>query len=210
MLFSFMPKLDGTHLPERLEKRLADLRSDKEVVKRDLEALLSDEQVAAMNAAWTEQQVLRTVKRARDKEEERALGWKSKREVHIEAYEQALAAAQDGELEALLERMNKSEVRAAKIYLSSYFAARDENKDAYQADLAAKNALKRAHLGQVERKKRNTRDEEVRAMEDAIRAQIRKKMTPDELEQIEMSEEHERAANKGGQRTAAKAGKGGK
>jgi hypothetical protein len=35
-------------------------------------------------------------------------------------------------------------------------------------------------------------------------------MTPDELEQIEMSEEHERAANKGGQRTAAKAGKGGK
>jgi hypothetical protein len=202
-----MPKLDGTHLPERLEQRLADLRSDKVVAKRDLEALLSDEQVAAMNAAWAEQQALRTVKRARDKQEERALGWKSKREVHIEAYEQALAAAQDGELEALLERMNKSEVRAAKIYLSTYFAARDENKDAYQADLAAKNALKRAHLGQVERKKRNTRDEEVRAMEDAIRAQIRKKMTPDELEQIEMSEEHERAANKDGQRTGAKAGK---
>ena len=60
MLFSFMPKLDGTHLPERLKQRLADLRSDN-VSKRDLEALLNAEQVAAMNAAWTEQQALRTV-----------------------------------------------------------------------------------------------------------------------------------------------------
>jgi hypothetical protein len=202
-----MPKLDGTHLPERIEQRLADLSSDKAVAKRDLEALLSDEQIAAMNTAWAEQQALRKVKRARDKQEELELGWKSKREIHIEAYEQALRQALDQMLEALQGRMKKDEVRAAKIYLSSYFAARDENKDAYQADLAAKNALKRAHLGQVERKKRNTRDEEVRAMEDAIRAQIRKKMTPDELEQIEMSEEHERAANKGGQRTWTKAGK---
>ena len=53
MLFSFMPKLDGTHLPERLKQRLADLRSDKDVSKRDLEALLNAEQVAAMNAAYT-------------------------------------------------------------------------------------------------------------------------------------------------------------
>jgi len=33
-------------------------------------------------------------------------------------------------------------------------------------------------------------------MEDAIRAQIRKNMTPDELEQIEMSEEYDRAKKK--------------
>ena len=45
-----MPKLDGTHLPERLEQRLADLKEGKEVAIRDVKALLSDEQIAAMDA----------------------------------------------------------------------------------------------------------------------------------------------------------------
>ncbi len=47
-----MPKLDGTHLPERLAERLADLKADKEVAARDVKALLSDDQIAAMEAAW--------------------------------------------------------------------------------------------------------------------------------------------------------------
>ena len=84
-----MPKLDGTHLPQRLADRLADLVAGKEVAKRDIEALLNDEQKAAMDAAWQHQQALRKVKRARTKEEVRELGWKTKREIHIEAYENA-------------------------------------------------------------------------------------------------------------------------
>jgi hypothetical protein len=82
-----MPKLDGTHLPERLAERLADLKADKEVAARDVKALLNDEQIAKMDAAWKEQQALRKVKRARTKEEERELGWKTKREIYIETYE---------------------------------------------------------------------------------------------------------------------------
>ena len=51
-----MPKLNGTHWPERLAERLADLKADKEVAARDIKALLTDEQIAEMEAAWAEQQ----------------------------------------------------------------------------------------------------------------------------------------------------------
>jgi hypothetical protein len=202
-----MPKLDGTHLPDRLATRLADLKTDKEVAARDVKALLSDAQVAAMDAAWEEQQALRKVKRARTKEEEKELGWKTKREIYIEAYEKALIEANADVGDAYGERLEKAEVRAARIYLDTYFAARDEDKESYQAHLAANNELKRAHLAKVETERMNARDKEIREMEEAIRAEIRKNMTPEELEQLEMLEEHEKALAKGRGRAGGGAGK---
>ena len=202
-----MPKLDGTHLPQRLADRLADLVAGKEVAKRDIEALLNDEQKAAMDAAWQHQQALRKVKRARTKEEERELGWKTKREIHIEAYENAVKEAEEDVGDAFEDRLRKAEVRAAKIYLDTFFKARDEGKETYQAHLAANNELKRAHLERVENERTNARDKEVWAMEDAIRAEIRKNMTPEQLEQLEMLEEHERATANGKAKTRGRAGK---
>lgn len=205
-----MPKLDGTHLPDRLAQRLADLKADKEVAARDVKALLSDEQITAMDAAWEEQQALRKVKRARTKEEERELGWKTKREIYIEAYENALSEANEDIGDALDERLERAEVRAARIYLDTYFAARDEGKEAYQAHLAANNELKRAHLAKVDVAQTDAmtrRRDELDAMEDAIRAEIRKKMTPEELEQLEMLEEHERELAKGRGKAGGRAGK---
>ena len=194
-----MPKLDGTHLPERLSERLADLKAGDEVAVRDVKALLSDEQIAAMDEAWIEQQALRKTKRARTKEEEQELGWKTKREIYIEAYERALDESSAGLLEAYEERLYKLEVRAAKIYLDTYFAARDEGKEAYQAHMAAKNELKRAHLARVENSETDAMSRrylEMEAMEDAIRTEIRKNMTSDELEQFELLEEYEQALKK--------------
>ncbi len=202
-----MPKLDGTHLPDRLATRLAELKTDKEVAARDVKALLSDEQIAEMDAAWEEQQALRKAKRARTKEEERELGWKTKREIYIEAYEKALIEANADVGDAYGERLEKAEVRAARIYLDTYFAARDEGKESYQAHLAANNELKRAHLAKVETEKMNARDKEIREMEDAIRAQIRKNMTPEELEQLEMLEEHERGEVNGRGKTRGRSEK---
>ena len=202
-----MPKLDGTHLPQRLADRLADLVAGKEVAKRDIEALLNDEQIAAMDAAWTEQQALRKVKRARTKEEVRELGWKTKREIHIEAYENAVKEAEEDVGDAFEDRLRKAEVRAAKIYLDTFFKARDEGKETYQAHLAANNELKRAHLAKVENQQVMARDKEVWAMEDAIRAEIRKNMTPEQLEQLEMLKEHEKAVAKDRGKTGGRAGK---
>lgn len=205
-----MPKLDGTHLPQRLAERLADLKADKEVAARDVKALLSDEQIAEMDEAWEWQQSLRKIKRARTKEEERELGWKTKREIYIDAYEKALSEANEDIGDALDERLERAEVRAARIYLDTYFAARDEGKEAYQAHLAANNELKRAHLAKVDVAQTDAmtrRRDELDAMEDAIRAEIRKKKTPEELEQLEMLEEHERELAKGRGKAGGRAGK---
>lgn len=197
-----MPKLDGTHLPERLRTRLDALKAGEEVAARDIRALLSHEQIDAMDAAWDEQQALRK-KKAKTKEEEKELGRKTKREIHIEAYEQALQVAEGEVLAALKDRIKKNEMRAARIYLDGYCKALEEGKDRYQAETVANNDLKRAHLSKVGNVLGNMRDKEVRAMEDAIRAEMRKNMTADELEQLEAMEEHEKVlvknrANAGG------------
>ena len=99
-----MPKLDGTQIAERLQGRLEELRRGEDVAARDLRALLTTEQQAAMDAAWAEQQVLRKQKRARTKEEEAALGWKTKRDIHIAALDSALREAQDAEVAACVFR----------------------------------------------------------------------------------------------------------
>lgn len=191
-----MPKLDGTHMPERLAKRLADLEAGKEVGPKDITALLNDEQIAAMHAAWEEHLKQRGGKRPRTKAEKQQLGWKSKRDIHIEAYKKALAAADAGLADALAERHDRSESRAAKIYLDGYFAAQDEGSDRHQAHAAANNKLKQAHLAKVENERISARDRDVRAMEDALRAEMRKKLTAQELEQLELLEEHEAAVRK--------------
>jgi hypothetical protein len=137
-----MPKLDGTHIEGRLRERLEKLRSGEEVAKREIEALLSDRQIDAMDAAWAEQQQLRKQKRARTKEEEIALGWKTKREIQIEAYERAIAQADMAMLETLEGLQRKAEVRQARIYLDSYFKATKEGKTASHIIWIFEEALK--------------------------------------------------------------------
>lgn len=198
-----MPKLDGTHIAERLNERLEKLRSGEEVAKREIEALLTDEQVAAMNAAWEAQQELRKQKRARTKEEEAAMGWKTKREIQIEAYERAIAQA-DAAMFATLEGLQrKAEVRQARIYLDSYFKATKEGKTPDVARNLANNDLTRAGLKRVDGQVvgyQSKRDRDVWEMEQQILERIRSEMTPEELEQLELAEEHEKALREKGKK----------
>lgn len=200
-----MPKLDGTHLPQRLAERLADLRAGKEVAVRDLKALLNDEQIAEMEAAWEEQQLLRKQKRARTKEEEAALGWKTKRDIHIEAYERAVAAANDG----LLEEFERLQLEATKRQMRIYFETMDEAiKDGKQKRVAenlANNALTQAGLRRMDGQKIGTegltrRDKKIRAMEDAILKKAVSEMDDYEREQYELSQEHEKALREKGKK----------
>jgi hypothetical protein len=196
-----MPKLDGTHLPQRLAERLADLKADKEVAVRDVKALLSDEQNSAMDMAWAKQQALRKVKRARTKDEERELGWKTKREIYIDAYEKAFKEAKDGVLKEL-ERLQREAVkRQMRIYFETLDKALKEGKEKRVAENLANNALTRAKLNRLDGQKIETegltrRDREIREMEDALRDSFKKNMTEDELEQLKMSEQHDKAAMK--------------
>ena len=166
-----MPKLDLTHIAERLQERLTDLKAGKEVAAREIRALLNDEQLIAMDAAWAEQQELRKKKKARTKEAELALGWKSKREIHIEAYENALNEAGDLQVGAWKKKLRDAEIRQARIYFESYGKAIDKGKDAITAKNIANNDLTRAGLNRLDHEtvsRFSKRDKEVNKMEDAL------------------------------------------
>lgn len=193
-----MPKLDGTHLPQRLAERLADLRSGKEVAARDIKALLNDEQVAAMDAAWEQQQLLRKGKRARSKEEELELGWKSKREIHIAAYEAALREVADEEVEAWKKKIRDADARQARTYFDTLGKELKDGKDLQTAKNKANNDLTRAGLRRLDGQLLGTqgltkRDREIRAMEDAILQKAESELNDDEREQLELLREHEKA-----------------
>jgi hypothetical protein len=202
MLF-FMPKLDGTHLPQRLAERLADLKADKEVAARDVKALLSEKQIVAMDAAWTEQQALRKAKRARTKEEEQELGWKTKREIYIEAYEKAFNEASDGVLEELERLQLEATKRQMRIYFETLNEALKEGKEKRVAENLANNALTRAGLRRMDGQKvgiegLSRRDREIREMEDAILKKAVSEMDEYEREQYELSQEYEKALREKG------------
>lgn len=191
-----MPALDGTQIADRLKQRLEKLRNGEEVAARDIRVLLSDEQVAAMDAAWAEQQELRKQKRARTKEEEAALGWKSKREIQIEAYERAIAEADNGMSETMEQLQRDAQVRQARIYLDSYSKAVKDGKSIDVARNLANNDLTRAGLRRLDGQvvgHQNKRDREVWEMEQQILQRARSEMTTEELEQVELAEEYEKA-----------------
>jgi hypothetical protein len=188
-----VPKLEATHLPPRISARLADLKAGKAVSIRDIKALLSDEQIAAMEAAWQEQQELRKEKKAKTKEEEKELGWKSKRDIYIETYERASADSEKNLLAELKKKIKEVEVKAAKTYLDAFFEAKSEDKEYFQADAAGRNALTRAGfvVDPISQKlKAKLKDDLL--MEKKLEKIIKAKMTKEELEQYELLQEHER------------------
>ena len=128
---------------------------------------------------------------------------KLKREIQIEAYERAIAEADDGMLDTLEELQRKAQVRQAGIYLDTYFKATNEGKSKYVAENLANNDLTRAGLQRVDGKNtrfRDDRDKEVWEMEQQILQKARSEMTPEELEQLEIWEEHEKALREKGKK----------
>lgn len=193
-----MPKLDGTQIAERLKGRLEELRRGEEVAARDLRALLTTDQAAAMDAAWAEQQELRKKKRARTKEEETAFGWKSKREIHIAALQSALATAQDAELAAWEQRGQDVELRQARVFFNELGKQLDANADVQTAKTRANNALTRGGLRRLDgaaigTQGLNARDRAIREMEDALLAKAESELNDDEREQLELLREHEKS-----------------
>jgi len=195
-----MPKLDGTQIADRLAQRLAELREGKAVARRKLCALLSQQQIDAMDAAWAEQQLLRAVEPApRTSAQQAALGWKTKRQVHIDAYEQALAAASDGMLDTLAALQRQAQVRQARIFMQTYAQARKNGKREEVARNQANNELTRSKLTRVDGKKtqfKDRRGREVWVMEQAILARTHSKMTEEEREQMDMTVAHEKTQRK--------------
>lgn len=191
-----MPKLDGTHITERLKERIAKLKNGEEVAARDLRALLTEEQTAALDAAKKAQQELKKAKRARTKEEEKALGWKSIREIHIEALEAALKEAEDDELDAWEKRLRDAEIRQARIYFETLDKEMTAGKDLQTAKNKANNDLTRAGLRRLDGQivgHLNKRDKEISELEAALIQQATDELDDYEKEQLELLKAHNKA-----------------
>ena len=191
-----MPKLNGTHIVERLRKRIVELEAGEEVAAKDIRVLLTDEQNAALDAAWAEQERLRKGKRIRNEAERQALGIKSKRELRIAAFKSALEQAEDNEIGAWEAKLRAAEVRQARVYFDALNAAKASGKDKWAAENWANNELTRAGLRRMDGQDvryLSKRDKEVNEMEDALKAKIRANLTAAELEQVALSEQHDAA-----------------
>ncbi|MFN5098084.1 hypothetical protein [Limnohabitans sp.] len=193
-----MPKLDGTHILERLTKRIEQLEAGDEIADKEIRSLLNDAQRAELDSAWEQQQQLRKNKRARTEQEQQELGWKSKRQVRIEVLKAALATAWDG-IEKEFERLqNQAEIRGAKIYFDTLNQALKDGKDNRVAENLANNAMTRAGLKRMDGQLIGTqgltpRDREIRAMEDAILKRVVSEMDDYEREQYELSQAYDKA-----------------
>ena len=149
-----MPKIDGTHILQRLTERLAQLEDGEEIAAKEIRSLLTPEQQQELEEAWKEQQELRKAKRARTVEEEKELGWKSKREVRIEVFKRALKAADEGvdkEFERLQAEATK---RQLKIYFNALEEAKKLGKDKTEAENYANNELTRNKLSRMDSRER--------------------------------------------------------
>jgi hypothetical protein len=192
-----MPKLNDTHLPDRLREAIKQLEAGVEVEAKKNKTLLNATQQKALEDAWLIQQALRKQhKPPKTEEEKKKIGWKDKREVRIEIYKQALAELEENFVDIQLKQLAKEQAKATKAYLKGYFGA-TERQD---KDSAGKIEVKRAgftpNYGH-----RTTRDSEVREMEEALIKRFEAEMTDEEREQRELlkeTEEAERKARKSG------------
>lgn len=144
-----MPKLNITHLTERLAKRIEQLEQGVALEARDINALLNDTQQQALKNAWTQQQLLRKQHRQpKTTAEIEKLGWKTIREVRLDIYRQALAEAKHNLVHGIKELQHKSEVRAARVFMDAFSKAVDEGKNAH---IAGNIAMTRAGFNKLKK-----------------------------------------------------------
>jgi hypothetical protein len=169
----YMPKLSDLHIFEKLQKRLAELKANKEVAPRELRVLLNEEQLKTLDDAWTYQQNLRKTVKARTKQQQIDAGFKSKRDIHIEIYEQAIKDLDAVDL--IEDELRNAEIRQARIYLESLSKALKEGKTQSQAKSIANNDLTRAGLARIDGVKnsyQSKRDKEVFELEEQLKKQL--------------------------------------
>ena len=165
-----MPKLNITHLPKRLSRRIEQLENGEALEARDINALLTPEQQQELKAALAAQHELKKNHKSPPKTEEakKQLGWKTIRAVRLEVYRKALQEALDGQLDGQLELQKKSEIRAARVFMGAFSKAHAAGENAHSA---GRVALTQAGFGKVHIQL-SKRDREVTELEDMLVKQI--------------------------------------
>ena len=188
-----MPKLNPTHLPERLKEAIKELESGIEVEAKKNKTLLNAQQQKELDDAWTKQQALRKQhKPPKTEAEKKKIGWKDKREVRIDIYKKALAELDEDIFDIHLKQLEREQAKATKAYLKGYFGA----TDGQDKDSAGKIAVQRAGFMVSTTRGMSKRDLEVRRIEQELLKRFEAEMTEEEREQRELLKETERAERK--------------
>jgi|688.fasta_scaffold727474_2 hypothetical protein len=188
-----MPKLNPTHLPERLKEAIKELEAGIEVEAKKNKTLLNAKQQQELDDAWTKQQALRKKHKPPETDKEKKkIGWKDKREVRIEIYKQALAELEENIFDIHLKQLEREQAKATKAYLKGYFGA----TDGQDKDSAGKIAVQRAGFMVSTTRGMSKRDLEVRRIEEELLKRFEAEMTDDEREQRDLLKETEEAERK--------------
>ena len=185
-----MPKLNPTHLPERLKEAIKELEAGIEVEAKKNKTLLNAQQQKELDDAWTKQQALRKQhKPPKTEAEKKKIGWKDKREVRIDIYKKALAELDEDIFDIHLKQLEREQAKATKAYLKGYFGA----TDGQDKDSAGKIAVQRAGFMVSTTRGMSKRDLEVRRIEEELLKRFEAEMTEEEREQRELLKKTERA-----------------
>lgn len=188
-----MPKLNPTHLPERLKEAIKELEAGIEVEAKKNKTLLNAQQQKELDDAWTKQQALRKQhKPPKTEAEKKKIGWKDKREVRIDIYKKALVELDEDIFDIHLKQLEREQAKATKAYLKGYFGA----TDGQDKDSAGKIAVQRAGFMVSTTRGMSKRDLEVRRIEQELLKRFEAEMTEEEREQRELLKETERAERK--------------
>lgn len=191
-----MPKLNATHIPERLREAIEQLERGEEVEARKNKSLLNVHQQKALDDAWAKQLILRDKHRPpKTKEDKQRIGWKSPREVRIEIFKQALQDADDKAIEDVKGLQRQREAKANRIYMDAWSKSVGEGKGGSQAVSAGNIALVRAGFGRpvpmVE-----PRDKEIRKLEQQILEKAEDSLNDEEREHLDWLREGKKPAKK--------------
>jgi len=192
-----MPKLNNTHLPERIQEHIAKMERGEEIEAKKDKTLLNEQQQKELKEALAQQQQLKkTHKRPKTQEEKDAIGWKEIREVRLEIYRQALEQLSANVVDDIRELQRQREAKAARVFMEAWSKAGKEGRVGSSAISAGNIALTRAgftpqgHFGLTKR------DREIKAFEEEFLKQSENELSEEEKEQLDLLREHEKAVKK--------------
>ena len=135
---------------------------------------MNKEQLKVVEAEKAKQKKLKKEKIARTKEQQKEFGYKSIREIYIEAYEKYIDELD--EVGAWDKKLRDAEVRQMRIYMDSISEALKDGKTQEQAKSIANNNLTRAGLARMDGQRvnqyLNKRDKEIAEGEAALKKML--------------------------------------
>lgn len=192
-----MPKLNNTHLPQRIQEHIEKMERGEEVEAKKDKTLLNVSQQQTLKNALEAQKVLKkTNKRPKTQAEKDKIGWKEIREVRLEIYRQALYELNQNVVADIRELQRKREAKANRVFMDAWSDAVKEGKQRLSAMSVGYIALTRAGFTPSHSAGLSKRDREIRDMEDALYKQFEAEVSDEEKEQLAILREHEKALEK--------------